>query len=103
MRLKMNQTTQQTDETTEEEFNPKLRKQSYLEICVDDALYNAPYEVMIQYNKGSEFAGWGCERPDSRLVSYQRLWEYYVNMETYRDALAYDIETTKGTTHEEVH
>ncbi len=85
-----------------EPFNPKLRKQTYLEICVDDALYNRPYEEIMHHHKGSEFAGWGLTRPQSRLVSYQRLWEYYVNMEIYRDALAYDHNSTRGNTHEHI-
>lgn len=76
------------------DFEPKLRGRSYLEICVEDAMYNPTYEVCMQYNKGSEFAGMGLTRPDHFLTSYQRLWEYYVNMEVLRDAVYYDYMTT---------
>ncbi len=93
----MNQTniiTEPTNTTEPEPFTPKLKRQSYLEICVDDAMYNAPYEVMIQHNKGTEYCGWGLERPDHFTVSYQRLWEYYVNKEIYMDAVIADYKLT---------
>jgi len=81
-------------------FKPVLKKLTPLEVTLDDALYMPNLEATLSMGRNSCEAGWGLQRPQSNLISYQRLWEYYVNMETYRDAVAYDLDLTNSLTKE---
>lgn len=71
------------------------RKMTLVECAIEDALYNPPYAVGSWQGRGSEDTGWGCTRPQAAGANYSRLWEYVVNIETYRAAAAADYALTK--------
>jgi hypothetical protein len=66
---------------------------SYLELAVSDAMYKPPVEA-LPVHLFSEDAGMGLRKPDHPTVSYQRLWEYYTQMDILREAVKNDIALT---------
>jgi hypothetical protein len=77
---------------SEPTFRPAKAK--LVDLCIEEAMYNPNVALTLQLGRTSEFAGMGLRKPDHFTVTYQRLWEYVVTMEIYKDAMVADMRVT---------